>query len=502
MTKVIINRFAYGGLAKNSRTPSTNKAGYVQNFDILNYPETLKPYRGMTENETKAYFITDFQYINGGVGIGDNILGFGVQSGQGISGRAELYMKTSSDPVDGSWTTALTSSGTATKQRGTNSRLFFLYQGYIYYACGGTHIARIGDLESSGSSATLNETYYALTYTTFVTQAIRHSKDGIMYFGADNILYYKNGTGPITEAITFATNMIISSVEEFGNYILIACKPKNLIGESVVFLWDRDVNITTPLPNESIQWGSGIIKVIGRVDGIPIGISLIGGSVFNINPKIVIKKYTGSEPQIIHEFVAEDTSITLYDKKWQTDNRLYFGASLKLNGENRHTIFCVGKNDTGEIIAYPDINIDNDTAITIINGFAKFDDIWFVAHNSDGSINQTLNDGGYTGTSIWESLKNPYMNIEDRHLLKKLINVSVSFSKLPQNGQVVLKYRLDGATSWDTIKTETTDNGVNFKTANLSSGQQFKQGREIEFRIESTGGAEITELSYEYLKIN
>jgi len=499
MSKVTINRFAYGGLAKNSRTPSTNKAGYVQNFDILNYPETLKPYRGMTENETKAYFINDFQYINGGVGIGDNILGFGVQSGQGISGRAELYIK-SGDLLTGGWTTAITSSGTATKQRGTNSMLFFLYQGYVYYACGGTHIARIGDLESSGVGATLNETYYALSYNTFVTQAIRHSKDGIMYFGADNILYYKNGTSSIATALTLPADLVITSVEEVGNYVMISVRPKNNIGESSSFLWGRDTSIT--LPDESIQWGRGVLKIIGKVDGVPIGISFIGNSIFNINPKIVIKKYEGGQPQIVCELIGENTSITLYDKKWQTDNRLYFGAKITLNGESRHTIFCVGKNDNGEIIVHPDINIDNDTAITIINGFAKFDDIWFVAHNNDGSINQTLNDGSYAGTSIWESLKNPSMDIEDRHLLKKLINVSVSFSKLPSNGQVVLKYRLDGATSWDTIKTETTDNGVYFKTTNLSDGQQFKQGREIEFRIESTGGAEITEFSYEYLKIN
>ena len=70
---------------------------------------------------------------------------------------------------------------------------------------------------------------------------------------------------------------------------------------------------------------------------------------------------------------------------------------------------------------------------------------------------------------------------------------------------MVLKYAIEGDTSYTTIFTYTTENGLT-QTAELdASGNQLKEYREIQFRIELSGtgaGAgtpiSITGLNYRY----
>ena len=72
---------------------------------------------------------------------------------------------------------------------------------------------------------------------------------------------------------------------------------------------------------------------------------------------------------------------------------------------------------------------------------------------------------------------------------------------LPTAGQVVIKYRkdedLNDDTTWTTIFTNTTDNSISHDAVNIS-GEVLTQYKEIQFRIESTGGAVITGLKYKY----
>jgi len=79
------------------------------------------------------------------------------------------------------------------------------------------------------------------------------------------------------------------------------------------------------------------------------------------------------------------------------------------------------------------------------------------------------------------------------------VGVSVSTVPLPANGQVVLKYKRDSESSFKNIYTNTTDNSV-FKEAVTieSTGNNLGDFQEVQFRIESTGGAEITGLKFIY----
>ena len=80
-------------------------------------------------------------------------------------------------------------------------------------------------------------------------------------------------------------------------------------------------------------------------------------------------------------------------------------------------------------------------------------------------------------------------------LIKDLVGVTVTTEPLPTAGRVRLDYAIDngiGGGSWTNILDETTDNSISF-SAITGLAKEYK---EIQFRIRSTGNAEITSLSF------
>ena len=73
---------------------------------------------------------------------------------------------------------------------------------------------------------------------------------------------------------------------------MITCVPVNNVGTSVVFLWDRDTSLLTL--SESITWGQGLVKVMGNVNGTPIGVSL-SSDTSRVNPRIAFKYLTAHD---------------------------------------------------------------------------------------------------------------------------------------------------------------------------------------------------------------
>ena len=68
---------------------------------------------------------------------------------------------------------------------------------------------------------------------------------------------------------------------------------------------------------------------------------------------------------------------------------------------------------------------------------------------------------------------------------------------------LVLKYRKDEETSWTQIYSDGTDNSISHSAINIeSSGDNLPEYKEIQFRIESTGGAEITGLKFKSEEID
>jgi hypothetical protein len=178
--------------------------------------------------------------------------------------------------------------------------------------------------------------------------------------------------------------------------------------------------------------------------------------------------------------------------KFTKNNRLYFGC----DGDT--ALYCVRKNKSGRWVVNKEHLIANGTTITTLNGFFFVNDYLFTMYDTAGGsgfIYRTDNTNTYTNTSTIETLINPLMAEGDRTAFKKLKAFSVA--KDSTTGQLVLKYSVDGS-AYVTLGTLASGGRLLVKGINESSGKPLVPGYEYQFKIESTGGAELTEVKYSY----
>ena len=490
MPKVSINKFN-GGIVNDPRDPSENVARMVTGFDILTNAYKMSPYHDSESGDSSASTSKKQNFcIALRTGTTYSLYALGVVSG---TGRAEVMYKdittgAANDLDDATWT----ATGNYQSASGsTNFELFVYYKktGLVYGAKSFTHIWAY---DPDGGDA-FAETHQALTYTN-IAQGIVHSKDDVLYIPYDNKIA-KNDNGSWTvAAITLPTHLYITSITEFGNYLAIGCAPLSGVGDSVVFLWDRDSSLATL--SDSINWGSETLKIIEEVGGLLIGISTSGGNSTRFQDRIVFK-YLSVSNAIPFKTLEGGTATVLPIIKQKFNDRLYFMMTISLNGSIREGVWSVGRNSPNDPMSVVfERTPNNDTALTggVMKGFFIIGDYMFISYvdNSAYVLSKTNDQASYTATSSWESTINPKMDSDDRTKRKQLTAVLLSYEPLPTAGQGVLKYRVDGG-AYTTIFTETTDSVVV-----TEKRESFTEGREYEFKIESTGGAKITGFEYEY----
>lgn len=499
-----INQFD-GGMVNDPRDPSTNTARVISNFDIFTDPHRMIPYYSGESGDSAP---TTSVKKNFAIGLWTastpdeyRLFALGKQSGLD---RAEILMKTlttggATDLGDNTWATP---AGNQAGQNTPNYNLFVYYAktGKFYGAHTGTHIWAF---TPDGSTA-FADTAESLTYTE-VYQGLVHSKDDVLYIpyfydgggtatSVVSAIASKNGAGALNAtALSLPKQYKPISICERGNYLAIACAPVSGVGKSVVFLWDRD-SVTW---NETYDWGEGIIKIIEEVDGVLVGISLSADST-RVKGRVIFRYLSGSQAIKFREFIG-GTSTQLSTAKQKINNRLYFMMSISLNGATREGVWSVGRNTLGSpfsVVHERTSNNDTATNITLYNFFFAGDYL-FNSHSDAGVDNLTKTDNAeaYSATSIWESKR---FNPGGLGNAGKLIGVTVSTDYLPANGQVILKYRKNEETSWTTtIFTNTTNDSISYDAVNIeSTGANLPDYDEIEFRIESTGGAVITGFSF------
>ncbi len=89
----------------------------------------------------------------------------------------------------------------------------------------------------------------------------------------------------------------------------------------------------------------------------------------------------------------------------------------------------------------------------------------------------------------------------DRINNKKILAVGVNCVPLPTGAQIVMKARVDSTGAWTTIFTKTAtspDTALTSYETPITSTMAIPDGQNLEFRLESTGGAQITGFSYKY----
>lgn len=493
-------------MTNDARNTAEGVCRSIKHFDNYTREHKLTPHRDMevdasTESDLNALQIQKFLIAPTSSSV-TKLYGLGIKSG-----KTQVYSKTTTPGA--SWLEAAGTSSTSSSSPDTaNTHLLFVYyQKYIYGAndngSGQYYIWRYGDIEGT---ATFAYNYYDLTGGSLVlptANGLVHSKDDILYVPCGNKILSFNVSTP-TVALTLPTKSTIVSICEYGNYLAIACN--NVDGSSTVYLWDRDSTLTTL--SEKMDWGTGSIKLIESIGGVLCGISSSSiDANTGIDYHVYFKYWSGSQVIVFEDFTCDSLPQIGTDKQ-KFNNLFYFLGEMVIKGVVNRGLWKIYKKADGRMTISFDRLPRNDAVLDgttgELLGFYRWGDYVFIAYKVPSSgaytIWRTATNATYTATSVIETTINPNMSDGDRIAKKQLQAVVLASEPLTSGQQLVLKYRVDNTTAgggWTTIFTQTTT-GTVVTEAIKAGSTEFTTGREYEFRIDSTGGAEPTELLYKY----
>lgn len=494
MPTVSKNKFN-GGIADDVREEVTNKVAHASHFDIWSNPFRVTPFRSMSTADA---------------GAGSNIRNFimssiGLVFAVGIvpsTSRMRLFSSDWSSFT--SWTT-VASSATQTQVVGVAGGFNALieYKDYIYgiHGINLNKIWRYGPLSSSPA--------YTEDYTAGGTIGNNYTRCGGMVIGSDDNLYILLSSSSRNDLIKITSAHAVSSAaialpaineygtcaEIFGSYLAIGTvKPaETSVSNSLskIYLWDY-VSVD---PTEKIICPDGGLVSLGNVDGNLFTITRLFRGGFGQTNTTLVGIVRGL---VVDVFAILPNVIPTASRKQIYSGNMYFGG-LHSSDYLKSGIYAIGRVNAnypwGVTMEFQAVSTGS-TNPTAINGFYIVDDYMWISHSTD-NVTKILNSATYLNTSVIETLINDSMVIEDRGKKKQLMAVRVLFPPLTSGQQIVLKYAID-TTTYTTIKTFSTVGETYFEAVKDTNGNTFDTGREFQFRIESTGGAEIIGIDYKY----
>ena len=524
-----IERFD-GGMASDPKDSRLNVARFISNADIFTNPKRVLPYRQSESGDSNATTLRkqNFAVVQRS-GTTYSIYGLGVISG---TNRPEVQYMDLNDLTADTWTSPSANQGDADKTAKFDCWVYYQKVNLVFsFAHQGTAGVRVQAFSPTGTAwdndagtlGTLGDT------NTVVAQGLVHSKDDVLYLPYDNIIIKNNNGTWTATALTLPTHFRIASICEYGDYIAILAVNRNGVGNSRVFIWDR--NETTLTLSESFDVGTGAGLVIEVVDGELIVIAQKGGedqafatrTSFLVIPhptvtgrdKVIFRQLIGNRFVKIFELRSDRTggagTTSVYRRKQLIDSRLFFQMIIRYNGSVRDGLWSFGRSNSGEpFTLVREQPSNNNTALTtgdIMRGFLVVGDFIFQSFGSGGSgaTYNTRKTVGVSNTSfsantiietiIYDGGRHGY----NESFYKDLVECSVMTDAMVSAGQVQVDYAINtdvdtGVGTWTTIFTNDTDSSLSHTAVNIeSTGASLpKQYKNIAFRLIATGGAIIT----------
>jgi len=490
---VIINRFN-GGLSEDPRTHDTNKCTDVLGFDTFTYPHKLTPYGESEAEAMSSGTITDKLISDVNRDSNGYITMFGRNS-TGSPTVTDIILKDSGTNIASTLTSAAADSNASIFLANTSA----FYKANYYYSLSGSGVVK-KMVSGTWGVSTAGTIPISSNWSNEVgVKPIIHPADDILYMARQQFLAKIDGTTFTSlTSVEIPTVQYITSLADYDSDLAIATAPTYEGGTSRVYLWNRDTSSSTFRAN--IDFGEGSLMILENLGGLLIGVSVSDANYVSSasydttkTKKITIRVLSGSQALVVKELVVPET-FSLKNFKAKTSNKFYFG------GDNGDALFVVKKNNDGSITVSKDKYVNNGTAYTTLRGLAVFGDYLFTMFDTagqSGNVYRTKVTPTYSNTSVYETTINPSMDIADRAKLKGLTMVSLSNAPLIAGASVTVKYSVDGA-AYVTLFTESTDGKITTTSSNENGSSPFLDGYEYQFKIESTGGAEPTELRYKY----
>jgi hypothetical protein len=482
---------------KRQFTPS----GFAKslNFDIHDNPSVLTPVRSYEADESYgAGSITSSTITNFGQ-IGASTI-YAVGHKADGTGR-KLYSKSIADSA---WTAVLAGNGSVAETTGgcpvpgfyieqfnsSGLALHWFVTGNATTPSASTWILGLNSYATPTVAVDFAKKALSLN-PTFYPQGIL-GIDGNVYVSDNYKIHKAANTGTVTDSIfTVSQNFAITSLALYGNYLAIAIYGQ---GKSKVLLWDY----ASAQASETIDWGEGALIVLENIEGQLVGITdkYINSTLFSSatggNGSMQVKVWGGGSPTSVNEVRALGvTSGAIKQFKYVKSGMLYWYAKIPL--DNTGTEFEEGLWTFGRRISSQPFSLvlEREIAGTSFEGFWGIGNYLYLPNSGDGSVDRTSSSATYGLTSIYET---EIINDDNSNIEKNALGFSLSFEPLAANQTLAVKYRTDGDTDWTAI---TPSPSVQVGDVSSLYSLEFNF-HEIEFRIESVGGAKPTGYRFRY----
>jgi len=484
LTKIVYKADATTGLWTIPASSEGN--GAVKNGCLLEYKDYLWGFQGTTQ-VFKWGLLSGTPSITNSQGTVGTV--YNTITAISVVAGGTLYNVNDILYIDGgTGGTAIVASVTA---GGVVATVTLLQPGYNY----STGTKNTTSSSSTGTGCTIGVTTVANTSATITSVAqglVAKDDNGYIFYNNIVVRIYPSGTVQ-DQALKLPTNLKITSACSFGNYMAIGCSPTSIYnGTSKVFLW----NLYSPDVQEVIDWGEGELRVLENVEGMLVGVTdrYLNNASGAGRGSLIVQGYSGGSPQVLKEVFTEKLNgITMPNYKVVKNNRLFFVAKIMKNAAGTlydEGIWSFGRKNSQYQFALSLDYIDENVTTSGIQSFGAAGNFFFISHSGDGSVDKINDSAVYTMTSILET---QIQNFGSNELDKRLDSFKVSCRKLASGESIVVKYQVDGATTWTTIGTFDTDDALSYTFVREElAGVDFKSGREFKFQINSTGGAEIT----------
>lgn len=462
------------GMTPKVFTP--NSATRIEHFDTIT--EVLRPFRTLISSPNNQAVQTTAMALIGFDMLNDSIYAVGTDHATPTTGA--IYK----------WNTSAFEWQDKQSMGGTNvpNSMLQSHAGYLFGIVNNRYLYRFDGV------STFNMTFFDMTSISYFADAITHSKDGIMYYGADNKIYAVSSTGaaPSGASLTLPNaNYRITSLCEQGNYINIVGYDVKT-GESSSLLWDRntsevDLTESYPLGRDTVVHNASLV---GQIFTIQVRTDSSNSS-FNEKPVLVIKYLNGPQFDTLYEFPVASLPVVgnFIGAKYTSLDRFYFTAKVQFDGESaaRNVCFCLDYKGRLTIAQ----NVAIDTGTNAVSGILRNGEAFWFGAGSDGAWNTTTT---YTTVSSYETND---IRSEDLGMNLNFKKLYVTCEPLPASAQILVKMRKNEETTFTTVGTLTGTNTPKFSLTEMKVKNALiglDKAKQVRIRLESTVGAVITGL--------
>lgn len=474
--EVKIDKF-YGGVADDLLAGNAAQYAQAVNLDDFTQLGRLSPYRAYEADQTDI--------VNGRrILFGSDTTVYSIGDSSATSAVGALWSKAL--PTTAAWTKLANGTGGVADTAGMDQQ-----GNWVYFWGGGTDVHRVNVVDGTYVTAVFTPT----GATSGNLGPIFRHPNGSLYIARANLVASLDTEGAASLsadiAIDIPSGFQIVDLSHWNGYLVITARWGTDPTKSEVFFWNPANNNTYDF---SKKLPEGVVYYCKNIGDEVAAIAFNGGSTdFIRDGKIFAYTYSGGQFELRRKLVVKESANSRTFGSGDAgafvkNNQIYFTAQVgsdigiwrfgRISGQ-----YCLKRDRYGT---------NENTETTFQNIYSVGDYLYSIP--VAGTINRTISTNTYSITGIYDTLIYGG-NIQNK--TKNLLGFSLTTRPLVSGANCTVSFRNDATTAFTTLGTHSGTDAVQTEMASTSTGLP-KDWNTIQFRVETGGNAELTEIFFSF----